>query len=383
MRIEQRRWTPDAGWAVTHPAEWPGFRPHLVLLFGGTGLFDDRAALSALREAYPATEIAGCSTAGEIRGLGITLEEGVATALQLESAGAHVEVVTEPLSGASDSEEAGRRIAAKLAKGGLAYVLVLSPGLDVNGSALVRGLHAGLPEGVIITGGLAGDGDRFGRTLVWSAEGSSTSTVLVVGFYGDDLHVGHGSLGGWDPFGPDRLITRSDGNVLYELDGKPALALYRQYLGEHAAGLPASGLLFPLSLKQPDSNERVVRTILAIDEAAGSLTFAGDVPAGSYARLMKANFDRLVDGAAQAGSASRAMLRDSAPELAILISCVGRRLVLQQRTEEEVEAVHDVLGGDPVMTGFYSYGEISPHNPSARCALHNQTMTVTTLREGR
>jgi hypothetical protein len=125
----------------------------------------------------------------------------------------------------------------------------------------------------------------------------------------------------------------------------------------------------------------VVRTILGIDEDAGSLTFAGDVPQGHYARLMKANFDRLVDGAAQAGSASREMLKDSGPELAILISCVGRRLVLQQRTEEEVEAVRGVLGGDPVLTGFYSYGEISPHNPSARCALHNQTMTVTTLSE--
>jgi hypothetical protein len=60
---------------------------------------------------------------------------------------------------------------------------------------------------------------------------------------------------------------------------------------------------------------------------------------------------------------------------------VGRRLVLRQRIEEEVEAVREVLGGAPVMTGFYSYGEISPLNPSARCALHNQTMTVTTLTE--
>ena len=277
---------------------------------------------------------------------------------------------------------AGRRLAAALPHSGLVYVLVLSPGLDVNGSALVRGLREGLPKDAIVTGGLAGDGDRFGRTVVWAAAGPGERTVAAVGFYGDQLRIGHGSMGGWDPFGPDRLVTRSEGNVLYELDGKSALALYRQYLGDHAADLPASGLLFPLSLRLDHTDERVVRTILGIDDAQGSLTFAGDVPQGAYARLMKANFDRLLDGAAQAGTASRVMLKESAPELAILISCVGRRLVLQQRTEEEVEAVQEMLGGDPVLTGFYSYGEISPHNPSARCALHNQTMTVTTMTEG-
>ena len=383
MRIEQRRWTPGAGWSVTRAAPGSGFAPRLLLLFGGTGLFDDAKALDQLRKNYPTANPVGCSTAGEIRGVDITLEEGVATAVELEGTGCRVEVATERIADAQDSEGSGRRLAERLDPDGLVYVLVLSPGLDVNGSALVRGIQAGLPPNVIVTGGLAGDADRFGRTLVWSASGATERTAALVGFYGDPIRVGHGSMGGWDPFGPDRLITRSEGNVLYELDGKPALALYRQYLGEHAAHLPASGLLFPLSLRTADSEERVVRTILSIDDAAGSLTFAGDVPQGNYARLMKANFDRLVEGAAQAGSNSRQMLRGSGPELAILISCVGRRLVLQQRTEEEVEAVREVLGGDPVLTGFYSYGEISPHNPSAKCALHNQTMTVTTLTEAR
>jgi hypothetical protein len=381
MRIEQRRWTPNEGWTVSRPVSGADFRPQLTLVFGGSAVLADRAAGEAIRAAYPSAQLLGCSTAGEIQGVQVSLEGGVATTIQLESPGARAEVVSAMLHGAADSESAGRRIASKLSPEGLVYVLVLCPGLDVNGSALVRGLRAGLPDRVVITGGLAGDGDRFERTVVWADRNASERTVGVVGFYGEALRVGHGSLGGWDPFGPDRLITRSDGNVLYELDGKPALALYRQYLGEHAANLPASGLHFPLAVRTPDAQERVVRTILGIDEAAGSLIFAGDVPAGSHARLMKANFDRLVDGAAQAGQASAEMLADSSPDLAILISCVGRRLVLQQRIEEEVEAVREVFSGEPVLTGFYSYGEISPHNPSAQCALHNQTMTVTTLAE--
>ena len=192
--------------------------------------------------------------------------------------------------------------------------------------------------------------------------------------------MGFGSLGGWDAFGPERLVTRSAANILYELDGQPALALYKKYLGEHAKDLPASGLLFPLSLKNA-AGESVVRTILGVNEAEHSLTFAGDLPQGGHVRLMKANFDRLIDGAVGAAQTSYEAMGKTSPELALLISCVGRKLVLKQRIEEEVEGVQDILGQEAVLAGFYSYGEISPFNPSAACELHNQTMTITTLSE--
>src|SRR5207253_2722683 len=138
--------------------------------------------------------------------------------------------------------------------------------------------------------------------------------------------------------------------------------------------LPATGLLFPLSIRSRSGETAVVRTILSVDEDAQSMTFAGDVPEGAYARLMKANFDRLIDGANGAARTSSLALGDVPTELAILISCVGRKLVLKQRIEEEVEAVRDVLGAGAALAGFYSYGEISPFTPGARCELHNQTM---------
>ncbi|HUK55712.1 MAG TPA: FIST C-terminal domain-containing protein [Nitrospiria bacterium] len=168
---------------------------------------------------------------------------------------------------------------------------------------------------------------------------------------------------------------------MYELDGKSALDLYRNYLGEHAKGLPATGLLYPLSLRIQEGTAGVVRTILSIDERERSMTFAGDVPEGAYARLMKANFDRLIDGAVGAAKISHEAIGSSAPDLAILISCVGRRLVLKQRIEEEVEGVQEILGDRTVLTGFYSYGEISPFSRDAKCELHNQTMTITTFSE--
>jgi hypothetical protein len=193
--------------------------------------------------------------------------------------------------------------------------------------------------------------------------------------------VGYGSIGGWVPFGPKRLITKSQGNVLYELDGQSALELYQKYLGNYASGLPATGLLFPLDLHSANGDRSVVRTILAVDEIEQSLTFAGDVPEGSIVQLMQANRDRLVDGAIAAAQTSRVSNPDTAPDLAILISCVGRKLVLKQRVEEEVEGIREVMGDSTILTGFYSYGEIGPAELGESCQLHNQTMTITTFLE--
>ena len=258
---------------------------------------------------------------------------------------------------------------------------MFSDGLSVNGSDLVAGLTKHLPAHVSVTGGLSGDGTRFQETLVFCDGEPRRNVVVAVGFYGTRLTVGYGSAGGWDPFGPERLITRSKGNILYELDGKSALELYRTYLGEHAKGLPATGLLFPLSIRTKQSETAVVRTILSTNDSAQSMTFAGDVPEGAYAHFMKANFDRLIDGAAGAAKTSFEAAGSASPDLAVLVSCVGRKLVLKQRAEEEVEAVREILGERTIVTGFYSYGEIAPFVPGARCDLHNQTMTITTFSE--
>jgi hypothetical protein len=264
----------------------------------------------------------------------------------------------------------------------LRAVLVYSDGLKVNGSELVRGLSSVLPASVVITGGLAGDADRFSRT--WALEdGVPTSGVVcAAGVYGDRVRVGHGFAGGWTIFGPERVITRSEGNVLYELDGKPALQLYKDYLGDYASGLPAAAFHFPLSMRasRGDDQEGVIRTVLALDEASQSITFAGDMPQGSMARLMRANLERLIEGAAVAAThASETSNRDT-PTLAITVSCVGRRIVLGERTEEELEATLDSCPAGTQQVGFYSYGELSPF-ASGSCQLHNQTMALTTLAE--
>ncbi len=375
MKIEQLRWTVNNKWQSNHNDK---LLADLVLIFGGTDILQSENNLQYIRNTYPSACIFGCSTAGEIYDTQVTDETIVATAIEFE----HTQIKANYLriAATTDSFEAGAKLAQTFESERLVHLLVLSDGLCVNGSNFIAGLRSQLPDNVTITGGLAGDGSRFGKTIVICNDIVEQGLIAAIGLYGDRIKIGCGSLGGWTTFGPKRMVTKSQGNVLYELDGVSALEVYKKYLGEYAAGLPATGLLFPLSLYNPNRDQSVVRTILAVDELDQNLTFAGDIPEGSIVQLMQANFNRLVDGAIAAAHTSLNSLSQS-PELAILISCVGRKLVLRQRIEEEVEGVRDVMGNATILAGFYSYGEIAPASSGDRSELHNQTMTITTFIE--
>lgn len=378
MKIEQRRWLENKGWESDFTKD-EGKKVDLLLVFGGKRLVKNRSQFDYFSENFPNATVIGCSTSGEIMDVEVTDDSLVATAIQFEKA--RIKKACKVLDRENSAYLAGEELAKDLLEDDLRHVFVLSDGLNINGSELVKGLHKVLPKNVAVTGGLSGDGEDFNETFVFWGKEPKANAIVAVGFYGSGLKVGFGSFGGWDPFGPERLVTKSEGNILYEVDGKSALDLYKKYLGEQAKGLPATGLLYPLALREEEGKRGKVRTVLAINEEQQSMTFAGDLPEGAYVRLMKANFDRLIDGAMGAAKISDEAIGSDSPELAILISCVGRKMVLKQRIEEEVESTREVFGTSTTLTGFYSYGEISPFNPGEPCALHNQTMTITTFSE--
>ncbi|AXT19195.1 hypothetical protein D7030_13770 [Flavobacteriaceae bacterium AU392] len=350
---------------------------NLFILFVSPDFNLKQEVLTTLNKKYTQAIIVGCSTAGEISDITVKDKTISLTAIQLEKT--TLKKVSFEINDKNCSQAAGEDIASQLSSENLKHVIVLSDGLNVNGAELVSGLKSGLPD-VSITGGLAADGSNFNKTFIISNNEMVDKTIVGLGFYGDNLKVGYSSKGGWDSFGIERLVTKSDKNVLYELDGFPALETYKSFLGDKANDLPSSGLLFPLSMRNSENSTPVVRTILGINEEEQSLTFAGNIPEGSYVRLMKANIDRLINGAEDSAISANKDLNE-ASELAILISCVGRRLVLKQMVEEEVEVVREVIGKKPCITGFYSYGEIAPFGEFSPCELHNQTMTITTLSE--
>lgn len=383
MKIEKFIFSENSGWSV---ASFPALDSEetLVLVFSSADYFDNQAPIKELVQHYPKSKIVGCSTAGEISGNTVNDKSISVAVVKFEKS--HLKMVKKKLSSNEDSYQVGQSISNELAQDDLKGIFILSEGLNVNGSELVNGLNAGKKGEVIITGGLAGDGSQFKKTwTIYNGE-VCQDHVVGVGFYGKDLKIGYSSKGGWDIFGPERLVTRSKHNILYELDNKPALQLYKEYLGTRAAELPASGLLFPLAIRaNTEDADPVVRTILAVDEKDQSLVFAGDVPTGYLAQLMSANFDRLIFAADEAGGDASKMIVDAdnkalGPVLNVAISCVGRRLLLGERAEEEVTATLEGMPKETQQVGFYSYGEISTQGVN-NCLLHNQTMTLTTIAE--
>jgi hypothetical protein len=377
MKIEQKKWSEQSGWESIRKDDFLSASSNMVIAFGSRELFSDAKWYHELKKSYPNAIIIMNTTSGEIIDTQVNDETISVTAIQFEKTNLKTAQIN--ISSVKNSYEAGKLIAGQFEVDDLSNIMVIADGQKVNGSELVEGLGEYLPKNTIITGGLAGDGSLFEKTLVGMNNAPTEGMIVAIGFYGKNIKVSHGSMGGWDPFGPERMITRSKGNILFELDGQPALDIYKKYLGEYSKDLPGSGLLFPLSVKMQNYEEPIVRTILSINEEEKSLTFAGNIPQGSYSRLMKANIERLIQGASNA--AFNSMENLSNPELAILISCVGRKLVLYQRIEEEVEVIRETFGKNTAITGFYSYGEFSPHAGFKKCELHNQTMTITTLSE--
>ena len=378
MKLETYQYIDGNGWNTSLDTTLDSPQT-LLLFFCSPDTSIVTSELESIRLLFPQSVMLGCSSAGEIFDDDVYDKSISLSIVQFEDT--KLKLTTEQITDSNNSQSAGQHIARSLNDENLRSILVLSDGLSVNGTKLIAGLSSELPSNVVITGGLAGDGDRFKKTWTWSNTGEKSDQVCAVGFYGNSIRIGHASRGGWDVLGPEREVTCSIDNVLYELDGQPALKLYKKYLGDRAQGLPATGLLFPLAIKNEENiADDTVRTILAVDETSNSITFAGDIPQGRYVRLMRANFDRLIDGAADAAEAVKMDEYQRGPLLSISISCVGRRLVLGPRTEEEIAAVLHGLPDGSRQIGFYSYGEISPL-ANGRCDLHNQTMTLTRIWE--
>lgn len=353
----------------------------LVLGFGSKTLLQNDAVFKHLEQDYPQSDIVLCSTAGEIYDDSVYDDTVSVVAIEFEKT--HFTTLCINIKDQPNSFEAGKLLFTQLSfLGNLSYVLIISDGGLVNGSELVRGIEEINHGNIPVTGGLAGDAARFISTLVGYNQTPAEGNIVAIGFYGSDLKVAHGSMGGWEIFGPEKQVTRSVANRLYEIDNGSAIELYKKYLGKYADELPGSALLFPLCVRLEGQDGYLVRTILSINENENEMVFAGDIPEGAYVRFMKANFDRIIDAASQAANNTLVQFdTTSKPKLALLISCVGRKLILSKRIDEEIETIKDIFGNETVITGFYSYGEISPLNAHTKCELNNQTMTITTFNE--
>ncbi len=385
MKLATATYRPGSGWSAALPTELDS-EDTLVLAFAAAEYRDRPAPWADLARAFPRGRRLGCSTAGECLADRVGDDSIVLVVARFEHT--RLRLARTPIAAPEapdDSTEAGHRLATQLCDplARLAGVLVLCDGLHGNGSRLVQALCANLPTGVPVFGGLAGDGGRFHSTWVLVDDHPRSGQAVAIGMYGDDLLVGLDSESGWTEFGPERRITRAEGNRLYELDGRPALTLYKAYLGKFAAGLPASAMLFPISIRHPLRPERPqLRTVLGIDPTDGSMRFAAEIPTGYVARLARSSDEHLLAGTAIAVSEALCQRDDlDRPGLVLSIACFGRRMALGERAEEEAETIVEALTADDVHIGFYGYGEIAVRAPGTGIEVQNQTMSIAFLQE--
>lgn len=370
----------NSEWNGHESPQFPLEKAQLVLTFADRHLLEDHQLISDLKNKCSQARFISCSTAGEIHGHEVHENSAVSIAMQFDNT--PFNIADANIRDFQNSFELGKHTAATLPSKELHYILVIADGNLINGDLLIQGIQSVVGKNVVVSGGLSGDGGRFQKTIVGLDDNLLSGNIVLLGLYGQHIKVGTGYNGGWDMFGPERMITKSNENKLFEIDGQSALELYKKYLGKYADELPASALLFPISIKSKNDDIFIVRTILSIDEKEQSMTFAGNVPEGATVRFMKSNYDRLIEAAFEAGKDARASLGNNVnPELSILVSCVGRKLVLADRIEEEVDAALEKINSAVTAAGFFSYGEIAPQSGTNQIHLHNQTLTITTFAE--
>ena len=377
MKIVQLQKNKGKNWVYISPKQ--KLTNPLVLVFGNRFLLDDLEIYNEIKEMFPDGHVVFGSTCADIIGSSVEEESVSITAMEFEKSQFLIKT-SNIINTELDSFKTGNNLIKQLPSEGLKFIYVISEGSFVNGSELTKGMNAATDNNILITGGLCGDAARFEKTLASYNEAPKEGEIVAIGFYGETLEVTFSIYGGWTPFGPERIVTKSDANVLFELDNQPALDLYKKYLGEKSKELPGAALLYPLNVKSNDEKQSIVRSILNIDEENNAVILAGDIPENSKVQLMMTHVDNIANASERA--AKQALeLRQNKPELALLVSCIGRKLVLDQRVEEEIEEVLNVVGTETVLSGFYSYGEIAPFHGENNCQLHNQTMTITLISE--
>lgn len=355
--------------------------PHFIFIAGARDKLENTAALKEFAAQFTDAQIIGCSTSGEIDNNGVSDKGLVIAAAHFDRS--RVRTASVKILPGTNEREAGIEIAKKLLAPDLKGIFILGPGVGVNSEAVVQGFLKILPPNVVLSGGLAGDGINFRKTQTMLNGELFDEHIIAVGFYGEQLMIGAGSRGGWRTFGPARRVTRVRDNILYELDGKPALDLYKKYLGEKASGLPATGMPYPLAILGDDLNATgLIRSVKDVDHESRSLILGGSIPHNSFVCLMHANNELLAQGAADAAQeAMGEATTNNEDSLSLLVSCVGRRSVMGENTDDEIEAALNVLGIKAKICGFYSYGEICPFIMTGKPELHNQTMTITHIYE--
>lgn len=352
---------------------WPQGENSFLLCFG-----NDKEIYSTILEELPQIPMIGASSTGQMSGRGHT-EEGI-TAAFFHFDKAVVKTTRVKFDHWEDGEKVGNKIIENLQSDDLKGILVLSEGLKLNCSKMVEAIAAKKGDGVALAGGLAGDVFTYSDIFVVdNKDGIRDDSVVAVGFYGDSFHMDVFAHSGVTPMGIEREVTKAKDYALYELDGKPALDVYKQYFRtDDLAKMEKEIVKFPFSITNNYIEEGVIRTPLTFTEDGQGIQFTGAIPEGSRVRMMQSASSKFLDGVYDLSEKVKQAEKNSDSSI-IAISCACRKLVLGAIVDQEAEILCDELDKKSIV-GFYSFGEIgsNEHNESY---LYNQTLTLISIYE--
>jgi hypothetical protein len=357
-----------------------GRPPHLVLLFAWAK-YDQARLLEGLYAELPATtRLVGCSSYGEINS-----EEavaGTATAMGLIFEGIAFE--TFAVEGGRDGFSVGKTLGEQVQAFAPTLLMVFPDGLRMNSTQFLLGLQSVLGREFPIIGGISADDGSFSQTYEYSDRRAFSWGAVAVALKGP-IEVVTAAKSGWVPIGTTRTCTKvEDGNVLLELDGKPALSFYKDYLGYRASEMPMVAVEFPIGVvggvpgtqRMPDGDILLMRAIKGVDEARQAIVFGGDVPEGAEIRMTRAIKDDVIQGAIAATAQVKSQQED--PGVALIFNCMARKIVLGSRYKDELKEPMKQLGPGVPKIGFYTYGELSP--VQGVTMHHDETFTLALLR---
>ncbi len=376
MDIFQTYYTVSKGWR--DPLPHLDSPQTLVLVFGHANYLTISEPFKDILARYPNSVIAGCSTPAGILGDRVARKRLVISVTQFFDT--RLQGVAIEKKESETSLELGSQVASLLKEDSLVGILTFADSTVINGSQYLQGIEQIVDNDIVITGGLSANSGGTSKNWVLKAGRAQEKVTCAIGFYGSSVNFLSSKGSGWKPFGIKRIITKSKQETIYELDGKPALRLYKNYLGKAADGLPQTGLLYPLAILSEKPEDNIVRSIMGIDEATQSISFAGDIPQGASTQLMYSTLENLIEGAEEAVDSLSTIHTHSEGVLSIVASCIGRLLVLGSDVEIEVDSVLKRLPYGTQQIGFYSAGEFATLGKGA-CALHNETLTLTVIYE--
>ena len=366
-----------------------GSDPDLFIVFASS-VYDSQHVLKGLRSVSADAHIIGSSTAGEITTHGPTNKNSVAVmAIKSDTVnfftGVGQDIQVSPFA----AGKAAAMSVKKSAGDALKAFIMIPDVLTGNGAETVRGVLSALGAHFPVVGGASGDDFKFVKTYQYCEDSVYSGACVGLGMSGE-FSMGIGVKHGWLPIGLPMKVTRSEGAVLHEIDGKPAISLYEDYFGEEKARelrtqtLAKLAITYPIGMNKEGSDELLIVDPLSVD-ANGSITCAAEVPTGADIRLMIGSSDEAIAIAKVAAEDALKQLNGKKPQAIIIFNCIARQRLFGVRAGEEISAIQSVLGLDTPLIGFYTYGEQAPLGGEVRniekCnpSFHNETVVILAL----